>query len=293
MKIRMSVDEGVFNIVGYVFLGLIGLATIYPFLVLIGSSFASEHELITKGYPIIPTEFSLEPYKLIFANPAKLIRAYGVTIFITIVGTGISLFVSSMSAYVLTRKSVKYRGALAFFLYFTSLFSGGLAPYYIIVVSVLHLKNSVLALLLVPMFNVLYILMLKNYLKQIPESLHEAAVIDGAGEFRIFTRIALPISKPALASIGLFTALIYWNDWWTAMMFMDKDAYQPLQYMLYRILSSVNLAANIVNSATVINLPKESLKLALTVVSTGPIILLYPFVQRFFVKGVALGAVKE
>jgi putative aldouronate transport system permease protein len=160
-------------------------------------------------------------------------------------------------------------------------------------VSVLHLKNSILALLLIPMFNVLYILILKNYLKQVPESLHEAAVIDGAGEFRIFARIALPISKPALASIGLFTALVYWNDWWTAMMFMDREAYQPLQYMLYRILSSVNLAANVVNSATVISLPQESLKLALTVVSTGPIILLYPFAQRFFVKGVALGAVKE
>jgi ABC-type sugar transport system, permease component len=293
MKRRLGADEISFNVIGYIFLGLIGLATIYPFLVLIGSSFASEHELITKGYPIIPTEPSLKSYGLIFAYPAKIIRAYAVTIFITVVGTAVSLFVSTMSAYVLARKSVKYRGKLAFFLYFTTLFSGGLAPYYIIIVSVLHLKNSILALLLVPMFNVFYILILKNYLKQIPDSLPEAAVIDGAGEFRIFTRIALPMSKPALASIGLFTALIYWNDWWTAMMFMDKEALQPLQYMLYRILSSVNLAANIVNSATVIDLPKESLKLALTVVSTGPIILLYPFVQRFFVKGVALGAVKE
>lgn len=290
---RMSADEVSFNVLGYVFLGLVGLVTIYPFLVLIGSSFASEHELITKGYPIIPAEFSLKSYGLIFSSPGKIARAYGVTIFITVVGTLVSLFVSSMSAYVLTRRSVKYRRKLAFFIYFTTLFSGGLAPYYIVIVSVLHLKNSMLALLLVPMFNVMYILILKNYLRQIPDSLPEAAVIDGAGEFRIFTRIMLPMSKPALASIGLFTALIYWNDWWTAMMFMDREALQPLQYLLYRILSSVNLAANIVNSATLIDLPKESLKLALTVVSTGPILLLYPFVQRFFVKGVALGAVKE
>ncbi len=289
----MSADEVSFNVLGYVFLGLVGLVTIYPFLVLIGSSFASEHELITKGYPIIPAEFSLKSYGLIFSSPGKIARAYGVTIFITVVGTLVSLFVSSMSAYVLTRRSVKYRRKLAFFIYFTTLFSGGLAPYYIVIVSVLHLKNSMLALLLVPMFNVMYILILKNYLRQIPDSLPEAAVIDGAGEFRIFTRIMLPMSKPALASIGLFTALIYWNDWWTAMMFMDREALQPLQYLLYRILSSVNLAANIVNSATLIDLPKESLKLALTVVSTGPILLLYPFVQRFFVKGVALGAVKE
>lgn len=292
LRIKRTADELIFQVLGYLILGTIGLITIYPFLVLIGSSFASEHELITQGYPIIPREFSLKSYSLIFASPLKIARAYGVTLFITGVGTAISLFISAMSAYVLARKSVKYREQLAFFLYFTTLFSGGLAPYYMVVVSVLHLKNSLLVLLLVPMFNVLYILILKNYVKMIPDSLQEAAFMDGAGDFRIFLRIVLPLIQPALASIALFTALAYWNDWWTAMMFMDKEAYQPLQYVLYRILSSVNLAANIVNSATMVDLPKESLKLALTVVSTGPIILLYPFVQRYFVKGVTLGAVK-
>ena len=181
---------------------------------------------------------------------------------------------------------------MAFYLYFTTLFSGGLAPYFIIVSNVLHLRNTILVLLLVPMFNVMYILILRNFVKSIPDSLMEAAQIDGAGDFYIFIRIILPLTKPALASIGLFTALYYWNDWWTAMMFVDKEKLYPLQYVLYQILSSVNVAAHIVNNIPSFKMPKETLKLAMTVISTGPIILLYPFLQKYFVKGVTLGSIK-
>ena len=184
---------------------------------------------------------------------------------------------------------------MAFFLYFTTLFSGGLAPYYIIVSRVLHLRNTLWVLYLVPMFagaGVFYILILRSYVKSIPDSLIEAARIDGAGDFAIYWRIILPLSKPALAAIGLFMALAYWNDWWTPMMFVEKEVLHPLQYVLYRILSSVNIAAHMVNNIATIDMPKESLKLAMTVVTTGPIILLYPFVQRYFVKGITLGAVK-
>ena len=197
-----------------------------------------------------------------------------------------------MAAYVLYRKDVKYRNALAFFLYFTTLFQGGLAPYYIIVSRMMHLKNTPFVLLLVPMFQVFHILILRNYLNSIPDSLFEAAKIDGAGDFAIFIRVILPLSKPALAAVGLFTALIYWNDWWTAMMFVEKEAYAPLQFVLYQILSSVNVAANMVNNMATVDMPKESLKLAMTVISTGPILLLYPFVQKYFVKGITMGAVK-
>ena len=292
MKIRWTYDRIIFQSLGYIIIIGIGFLTLFPFIVLIGSSFASEHEIITRGYTVFPHDSSLEAYKLVFLNPQKIARAYGVTLFITSTGMAASLFLSSMAAYVLYRKDVKYRNFLAFFLYFTTLFQGGLAPYYIIVSRVLHLKNTIWVLLLVPMFQVFHILILRNYLRSIPDSLFEAAKIDGAGDFAIFWRIILPLSKPALAAIGLFTALIYWNDWWTAMMFVEKETLQPLQYVLYQILSSVNIAAHMVNNIATFDMPKESLKLAMTVISTGPIILLYPFVQRYFVQGITLGAVK-
>ena len=292
MKIKWTYDQIIFQSLGYFIVIGIGCLTLFPFIVLIGSSFASEHEIITRGYRILPRDFSLDAYKLVFLNPQEIARAYAVTIFITSAGMLTSLFFSSMAAYVLYRKDVKYRNHLAFFLYFTTLFQGGLAPYYIIVSRVLHLKNTIWVLLLVPMFQVFHILILRNYLRSIPDSLFEAAKIDGAGDFAIFLRVILPLSKPALAAIGLFTALIYWNDWWTAMMFVEKEALQPLQYVLYQILSSVNIAAHMVNNIATFDMPKESLKLAMTVISTGPIILLYPFVQRYFVQGITLGAVK-
>ncbi len=215
------------------------------------------------------------------------------TLFITTFGTVMSLFLSSMAAYSLSRKDLRYRNMLAFFLYFTTLFSGGLAPTYIVVTTILHLKNTLAVLVLGPMFSVFYILILRNFfMNSIPASLSEAAKIDGAGDFTVFLRVVLPLTAPALASIGLFTALAYWNDWWTAMLYVERQSLYPLQYVLYRILSSVTMAANIVNNVATLNLPKESLKLAMTVISIGPIVFAYPFVQRFFIKGITLGAVK-
>jgi putative aldouronate transport system permease protein len=292
-KIKKTIDEKIFHVIGYIVLTLIGFVTIYPFLILIGSSFAKESEILSTGYTIIPKSISLEAYSLIFNNPQKILHAYEITIFITTAGTIISLFISAMTGYIISRKKLKYRNVIAFYLYFTTLFSGGLAPFYIVVSNVLHLRNTIWVLLLLPMFNVFYILILKNFIRSIPQSLIEAAEIDGAGEFYIFSRIILPLCKPALASIGLFTALFYWNDWWTAMMFVDKQTFYPLQYVLYQILSSVNVAAFMVNNIASFNMPKETLKLAMTVVSTGPIILLYPFVQKYFIAGVTLGSLKE
>jgi len=291
--LRKGKDYILFNVIGYIFITIIGLFTFIPFVVLVVSSFASENYIINHGYTLIPKEFSLSAYKLIFQNPQRIFRAYLVTIVVTSVGTSLSLFLSTMAAYVMYRKDVKYRNALAFFLYFTTLFNGGLAPYYIILANYYHLKNNVLVLILVPLFNVFYILILRNFIRgSIPDSLIESAKIDGAGDFTIFLKIILPLSKPALASIGLFIALNYWNDWWTPMMFIEKQTLYPLQYTLYLILSSVNVAANILQNVVRIDMPKETLKLAMTVVATGPIIFLYPFVQRYFVRGITLGAVK-
>ena len=293
LTLKKSADRAALDIISYGFICIIALITLAPFVILLINSFVSEHYILNNGFSLIPKEFSVEAYKLIFNYPQKILRAYGVTIFITVVGTVISLFLSTMAAYVMFRKEVKYRNALAFFIFFTTLFNGGLAPYYIIVSNTLHLQDSILVLLLVPMFSAMNILILRNFIKgSIPDSLVESAKIDGAGDFRIYVQMVLPLSKAALASIGLFTALNYWNDWWTAMMFMQNDKLFPLQYVLYQILSSTNIAANMVNYVARLDMPKETLKLAMTVVSAGPIVFLYPFVQKYFVKGVTIGSVK-
>jgi putative aldouronate transport system permease protein len=264
-----------------------------PFLVLTVNSLATEHTIVNDGYQLWPKEFSTGAYEMVFQNPQRILGVYGITIFVTVVGTGISLLLSAMAAFVLARKEVKYRNALSFFLYFTQLFNGGLVTYYLLITRDLHLGNSLWVLILVPMFSVMNILILRNYMSNsIPESLIESARIDGMGDPGIFLRIVLPLSGPVLASIGLFTALGYWNDWWTPMMFVQKKELQPLQYTLYQMLSSITFTAQMVNSMPTVNLPKESLKLAMTVVATGPIILVYPFIQKHFVSGITIGAVK-
>ena len=289
---KKSADYIALNIISYLVVGFFALFTVAPFIILIMNSFTTEHYIINYGFSLFPTEFSTSAYKFIFEYPEQIIRAYGVTIFITVVGTAISLFLSSMAAYVMFRKEIKYRNALAFFIFFTTLFNGGLAPYYIIVSNTLHLQDNILVMLLVPMFSAMNILILRNFIKgSIPDSLVESAKIDGAGDFRIFIQIVLPLSKAALASIGLFTALGYWNDWWTPMMFMQNNKLFPMQYVLYQILSSANMSSTMAN-VTRYEVPKETLKLAMTVVSAGPIVFLYPFVQKYFVKGVTIGAVK-
>jgi putative aldouronate transport system permease protein len=290
---KVPPDKRLLNAISYAVLGCIALITVFPFCVLVINSFASEHAIINYGYSILPRELSVSAYELVFLNPQKILQAYGVTLFITCFGTAASLFLSSMAAYSLSRKDLRYRNKLAFFIYFTTLFNGGLAPTYIVITTLLHLKNTLAVLILGPMFSVFYILILRNFfMHSIPASLSEAAKIDGAGDFTIFIRVVLPLTAPALASIGLFTALAYWNDWWTAMLYIERQNLMPLQYVLYKILSSVTMAANIVNNVATLNLPKESLKLAMTVISIGPIVLAYPFVQRFFIKGITLGSVK-
>lgn len=286
-------DMVLFNIIAYVVVGLFAIVAVVPFFIVLVNSFASEHSIIYNGYSLFPKEFSLEAYKMVFQNPDKMIRAYGITIFVTVVGTATSLFLSMMAAYVMFRKDVKYRNSLSFFLYFTTLFNGGLVPFYLLVVQQLHLKNNLLILLLAGMFSVFNILILRNFLNgSVPDALIESAKIDGSGDVRIFLQIVLPLSKPAMAAIGMFTALGYWNDWWTPMMFIEKQELYPLQYTLYQILSSANFSSQMVNSIPRVDMPKESLKLALTIVATGPIVLLYPFVQKYFVSGITVGAVK-
>ena len=290
----ISRDVLVFKAVGYPLIFLFAAVCLIPFLIVIGSSFTAESYIIRNGYSILPKEWSIESYATIFRSPMAIIRAYGVTIFVTIAGTVLSVFLNTMAGYVLQRKDFEWRNKLSFFYFFTTLFSGGLMPWYIMCVKYLHLKDSIWAMILPGIVSVWNILLVKGFMAGIPFEMTESAKIDGAGDFSIFLRLIWPLSKPVIATIGLFTALTYWNDWYNSMLFINNDHLYSLQYQLYKLLNDARVLRQLASEAGIVvdTVPIESMKMALTVVVTGPIVLLYPFVQRYFIKGVTLGAVK-
>lgn len=293
-NLRDSADRRVFEIVGYILISLLTVFCLLPFVLIISGSFTSQSSILTDGYQLIPKEFSLEAYKFLFEAPDDILRAYGVTIFVTVVGTIASLFVTSMAAYVLASKSFRYRNIVSFFFYFTTVFGGGLVPWYIFNIKYLHFKDNLISLILPTLVNVTYLLILKSYMKNVPDSVFESAHLDGAGDWTIYWRIALPLNKAGLATVGLFTALNYWNDWYNAMLYIDNSKLYPLQYYLNDILNKSQgmMAAAAQAGIPAAQVPTEPVKLAMTVVATGPILLLYPFLQKYFVKGVTIGAVK-
>jgi putative aldouronate transport system permease protein len=217
-----------------------------------------------------------------------------VTILLTLGGTALGLFLTSMAGYVLSRKDFKYRNSLSFFIYFTTLFSGGLIPWYILIVDTLEMKDSYLALLVPPLLSAWNIILMKNFMNSIPDAITESAKIDGAPDFTIYWKLILPLATPGLATIGLFMALGYWNDWFLANLFITTESKFPMQFLLYKILASAAVLKTSVagNLSANVKPPAETLKMAVAMIATGPIILLYPFVQRFFVKGLTIGAVK-
>lgn len=293
-KIRITKDLVIFSTIGYSLLTIFAIACLVPFVVLISASFSSQHSIAYYGFGLLPKEWSLEGYKALFKNPIDIFRSYLVTIFITAVGCAFGLFLTSMMAFVMSRKDFAYRNKFAFYFYFTTLFNGGLVSTYIVMIRNYHLQDNLLSLILPALVNVFYLIVLRSFMISIPDSLCESAKIDGANDFKIFLSIILPLSKPALATIGLFLALDYWNGWYHAMLYITNYKLYPLQYMLYDMISNANALSRIAQETGVVtaNIPIEPLKMAMAVVATGPIILLYPFVQKYFIKGITVGAVK-
>ena len=293
MSVRKNKDGFVFRIICYLVITLFALICLFPFVLMIVSSFMNEKEIMAEGYKLFPKELTTSAYEFLLRNPTKLVDAYTVTIFITVVGTVCALFIMSMAGYVLSRRNFKYRNAFSFFIYFTTLFSGGLVPSYILMIK-LGLKDNILAMILPGVVSAWSIFLMKNFMKSIPDSLYESAAIDGAGDFRIYWQIFLPLSKPSLATVGLFSALGFWNEWYNAMLYIQTPSKFPLQYFLQKIVSQANVQLLIQQGAVVntVDLPSESIKMATAVVAIGPIILLYPFVQRYFISGLTIGAVK-
>jgi len=281
----------------YLFISLFAAMCLYPLLLTLSVSFSSEQAIARNGYSVIPQAFTTDTYRYIFANSGeRILRSYGITVLVTIAGTLGGLLLTGMVAYALSIKKLKYRNVIAFICNFTIIFSAGLIPWYIVNVNYYGFKNSILALIVPSLFNVWNMFLLRTYFAQISPSLYEAAEVDGANHFTIFWRIALPLSTTAMLTVGLMYALQYWNDWWHALIFVnDRDLF-PLQYFLYNILSNVNAISSgrIPSGASgSITLPAETVKMAVTIITIGPILFLYPFVQKYFVQGIMTGAVKE
>ena len=292
-KIKLTTSDYVIRGIGYVFITLFAIASIFPFLIILGTSFETEDNIISYGVTLIPKTFTTGAYEMVIKG-GTIWASYGLTIVLTLIGTGIGLFICAMTGYALQRRDFPFRNAISFFIYFTSLFQAGLAPYYLLMTQTYHLNNTYWAVLLPLMISSWLIILMKNFAKSVPHELTESGKIDGAGDFRIFISIVLPMLKPGLATVGLFLALGYWNEWYQSSLFLQNMQVLPLQYRLYKI---VNEAQSLKNSVaaqyvTVSNLPTESLKMATAMMTTGPIIFLYPFVQRYFIGGITVGAVK-
>jgi len=297
-KYRVNQIKTSTNLLINLFFILVSVTCIAPVLLVIAISVTSEQSIRQYGYQFIPSEFSTEAYDYLLRAGDAIWRAYGVSIFVTIVGTILSLAVITLYAYPLSRSSFKYRYQFSFFAFFTMVFGGGLVPWYIVYTQLVPIKNSIWIMIVPYLMNTWYMMIMRTFYKTtVPESIIESARIDGAGEFRTYFTIVLPLCRAGLATVGLFCTLGYWNDFWLPMVFVNNAKNFNIQYLMYQTLIAVqNLLNNsnqISNMTEILaNLPSESLRMAIAVISIGPIVLAYPFFQKYFVKGLTIGAVK-
>jgi putative aldouronate transport system permease protein len=282
------------SIVIYAIVTLFSIACIIPFLIIISASFTEEQSIVTYGYRLWPRVFSTFAYNVIFTGSVSIFKSYLVTIAVTAAGTLASIILTLLLAYPLSRKRYRYRNAVNFYIFFTMLFNGGIVSWYILCTRYLGLRNSYAALIVPYLLNAWYVFLLRNFLATIPDSIEESATIDGAGNFRILFQIFVPLSLPGIATVGLFSTLMYWNDWWLALMLCDGNELVPLQLYLMRIIQSVEFLKNNINVTQIkfSTIPSESVRMAICVLATGPIIFAYPFFQRYFIKGLVIGSIK-
>ncbi|HLZ57405.1 MAG TPA: carbohydrate ABC transporter permease [Ktedonosporobacter sp.] len=288
---RYRSRKSLYRAIIHVVLCLFSLAFLLPLLLVVIVSFTDEKALDQNGYSLFPTKWSLEAYKFIMVDPGQIISAYGVTVFATVVGTIMSLLIVSLLAYVLARKDFKFRKAFSFYVFFTLLFNGGLVPWYILITQYLHLQDTLAALIIPYLVSAWNVLLLRTYFASLPHELIDAAKIDGAGEWRIFFQLVVPLSTPALATVGLLTMLVYWNDWWLGLLFINNPNLVPLQYLLYRISTDIDFLST--NPQTVgLAPPVEAVRMAMAVLAIGPIVFAFLFVQKYFIRGITLGGLK-
>ncbi len=284
-----------FNVIAWILISAGVLFCLFPIIIILSGSLTDETTLLVQGHNLWPRKISLEAYQFVLKKVNALAQAYKSTIAVTIFGTGLGLLIISMSGYVLSRKDFRYRATIAFVIYFTSIFGGGLIPWYMVMTKVLHFRNSYLARIVPGLMSPYLIFLMRNFIQRtVPSELIEAAKIDSANDLKIYSRVVMPVLIPGLATIGLFLALGYWNEWYNTSIFITDKSKYSLQFYLYSMLNAAKMAKEIAaqSGVTPADVPAESAKMAMVVVTTGPIIFLYPFVQRYFVKGLTVGSVK-
>lgn len=293
-NVKLGISDIIVRGIGYIVITFYALACVFPFLIIVGTSFTSEQVISAEGVQLIPKDFTLQAYKMV-CNGGLIWKSYALTIILTVCGTFLGLAIIAMTGYALQRKDFPFRNGISFYIYFTSLFSAGLAPYYLLMVQTYHLKDSYFAVFLPLLMSPWLIILMKNFVKAIPHEITESGKIDGAGDFKIFTDLILPMLKPALATIGLFLALSYWNEWYQSSLFLSsKVDVKPLQYTLYEVVNKMDQLKNSIAGQfiSLSDIPTNGIKMATAVMATGPIIFVYPFVQKYFIGGITVGAVK-
>lgn len=292
MKKKIAPDLIIIHLVLLLFAAL----CIIPFITVVSISLSNEAEIARNGYSILPRGFSLKAYEYILKSPMTILKSYGVTIAVCIVGTLLSLLVMSLCAYPLSRRDFKFRNQISFYVFFTMLFNGGLVPTYIWVSKYMGMGNTFWALVLPVVVSPWYLLLLRTFFQSIPYEIIESATIDGATELQIYANLIVPLSKPALATVALFSVLGFWNDWFRGLLYIEDPDLVTLQYMLYRMMRNIQELQNSIMSGlvdlNVTNLPNETARMAMCVLAAGPMIFVFPFFQKYFVKGLTVGSVK-
>lgn len=292
-KIRVTAGDRAVSLAFGALVTLFALACLLPFVLVVSAAFTEETALVKNGYQLLPSEFSLNAFKLL-SQTNNVLDAYKVTIFITVAGTLMSMLCTCAIAYALSCQNFRSRGTLSMFCYFTMLFNGGLVATYLMNTQVLHLRDNILVLILPSMLSAYNIFLMRNFFSGIPASLSEAAKLDGATDMQILFRVILPISTPGIATVGLFYALSYWNEWYKCMLYISEEKLYTLQYLIMRIMRQINYASTVPADVNLYQgaLPTYSFRMAAVVAAIGPIILLYPFVQKYFTSGLTVGSVK-
>ena len=294
MKIKDRSQAG-FSVIKGVLLTILSVLCVLPFVVIVSGSFTSNQEIIRNGFSLLPRDFTVEAYKTIFRTPEDILQAYKMNAYYTGIGTALGLIIITLTAYVIYRKEFKYRNTVSFLIYFTTIFGGGMIPWYLMYANVLNLRGTTLAIWFPALITPFLVILMRTFIVgAVPDAVVESAKIDGANHWRIFWQIVLPVLGPGLATVGLFQALGYWNDWYRSSMFSTSSRTWSLQFYLYDLVNSTQAMRQMAQYANVntADLPTQSVKLAMSVVATGPILILYPFVQRYFVSGITVGAVK-
>lgn len=276
---------------------LFAAACLIPFILLISASLTDQSAIIAYGYSFIPQSFSTEAYEYLYQRWSDIGRAYGVSIFITVVGTSLGLVIMALLAYPLSRSVTPHRNLIMFFVFFTLLFHGGMVPSYLVYTQIFHVKNTIWALIIPMLMNGFFIMLMRTFFQStIPPALLEAAQLDGAGEFRTLWSVVLPLSTPVMATLGLFQSIFYWNDWQLGMMYITKPSLFSIQNLLNRMMEDINFIQTNISSSqageALQQMPSDSVKMAIAVIGVLPILLAYPFFQKYFVKGIMIGAVK-